>query len=246
MLLSTRGKNPLTEIKPDGSITMNADKALSEFLASELAKCFPSYGLLDEESPQPDTRNKHELCWVTDPLESTISYSLGMDTFGILIGLMKNFRPVLGVSYRPATGELAYAAVGKGAYQASPAGKRALHVSPSGSIDVLVSMFRKSPELDALLQLVGPARVRQMPSSFKAIEIAKGNATLFLSAPETTMNLWDLCAPQIILEEAGGRMTYISGSPVDYAGNLTVKEGVVASNGTIHDYVIGKLRGVLR
>ncbi len=242
ILLDSRGNSMVTGIKSDQSIITDADRKASEFLTSELAKGFPSYGLLDEENPQPDTRYKHELCWVTDPLESTISYSLGMDTFGILIGLMKKFRPVLGVSYRPATGELVYAVIGEGTYQISLAGKKALHVSLSDSVDVLVSRFRNSTELDAMLQRIGQARVRQMPSSFKAIEVAKGNATLFLSAPSKTMNLWDLCAPQIILEEAGGRMTDVSGSPIDYSGNLAVEKGVIASNGIIHDYVIGRLR----
>ncbi|MBU1201500.1 MAG: hypothetical protein KJ583_01875 [Nanoarchaeota archaeon] len=70
---------------------------------------------------------------------------------------------------------------------------------------------------------------------------AKGNATLFLCSPLNTMNLWDICVPHIILEEAGGRITYVHGNTIDYSHDIVNHFGVVASNKIIHEDVLKRI-----
>ena len=80
-----------------------------------------------------------------------------------------------------------------------------------------------------------------MTSSFKMLEIAKGNNTLFLSVPTNTMNLWDLCAHSIILQEAGGVVTDFYGKEIDYSGSNEIERGVLASNKTSHEHLLQRL-----
>ena len=240
ILLKNRN-NPLEiRTKKDNSIVCDADKESSNFLSEELSKRFPDYGILDEENIKNNTLTDG-YCWIIDPLDGTIEYVNNGDNFGVLIGLMKNFIPILGVAYRPKMGEIIYGIINEGAYIINSEGKRKLNVSNSNSIDVLISSYRKCRELTDLLKLINPDSVRSMPSSFKTIDVAKGSATLFLCPASITMNLWDICAPDIILHEAGGKLSNLYGEPIDYSGNIVNLKGIVASNGVIHNEILRKI-----
>jgi 3'-phosphoadenosine 5'-phosphosulfate (PAPS) 3'-phosphatase len=81
-----------------------------------------------------------------------------------------------------------------------------------------------------------------MNGSLKINEVARGEYSAFVSPPENPMNLWDLAATQVILEEAGGRLTDLSGAPLDYrAADPQVNAGVIASNGVTHKVILERL-----
>ena len=211
----------------------------SQVLRKELSRQFPDYGILDEETDS-DERDK-EYCWIVDPLDGTISYIRGDDSYGLLIGLIKNFEPILGVAYKPRAKELCYAIKGCGSYIETPEETKRLQVSQSKKLDILISGHRKNKELEDLIKKINPSEInsiKQMYSSFKIIEIAKNNANLFLCPPSITLNVWDLCAPSVILYEAGGKITDIYGKPPDYNGSCINKNGVIASNKRIHDKIV--------
>ena len=237
ILLEKRQGRLHCETKQDNTPVCDADKAVSAFLRKNLMQCFPAYGLLDEESPEREAR-KHPYCWVVDPLDGTNEYLHDGARFGVLIGLMKDHAPILGVAYLPLTDELYFAEHGNGVYLADRNGQHKIAVSPSLDIDAVVSMRRNAPDLAALLNNIQPRTVKKMTTSFKTLEVAKGATTLFLCAPSTTMDLWDLCAPQAILEEAGGRITDVYGNCIDYAGPVVNRNGVIASNGLLHDRIL--------
>ncbi len=96
-----------------------------------------------------------------------------------------------------------------------------------------------------MLSSIKPSSIKQMPTSFKTIEVAKGNANLFLCPRNITMNVWNLCAPSIILTEAGGKLTNLYGEQIDFQNCVTNKDGIIASNGGIHDYIVGSVAKVL-
>jgi 3'(2'), 5'-bisphosphate nucleotidase len=109
-----------------------------------------------------------------------------------------------------------------------------------------VSRSRQSPELRALLEAVGPSATSQMGGSLKTIEVARGSVNLFLCPPTSTMHLWDLCAPSVILAEAGGRLTDAHGRPIDYAQHGTAnRNGVVAASAVVHETVIKRIAPLL-
>jgi 3'(2'), 5'-bisphosphate nucleotidase len=215
--------------KEDKSVVSQVDKEVSEFITASLIKSFPKYGILDEENPF-DLRKKHRLCWVVDPLDGTIEYVNKREVYGVMIGLMKDFMPILGVVYKPVVDEMVYAVKGQGAFLDKSGLKRRINVSDSDKLVLLISKNRRNSELNKIITNLNPTEVIEMPSSFKITEVAKGNATRFICSPSTTMNLWDLCSQQIILEEAGGTMSDYYGNKINYSGDLVNRLGIIASN----------------
>jgi fructose-1,6-bisphosphatase/inositol monophosphatase family enzyme len=225
-----------TEVKCDGSVVTLIDKEVSAYAESKLIERFPEYGIINEERPE---RNKaSEIKWVIDPLDGTIEFATGGKDFGVFIGLMKNYKPVMGVAYRPLINEITYASKGNGAYLRNENGVMRLAVSASNLISLLISKRRNSCELDEMIKNLNPDSVRKMGGSFKTIEVAKGNANLFLSAKDITMNSWDLCAAEVILSEAGGILTNLEGKRINYKETEN-KNGIIAASKMIY-------RGVLR
>lgn len=226
MLLEKRD-NLNIKTKEDMSYVSNADYTSSEFLQTNLTQEFPDYGILDEESKN-DGRNK-KYCWVIDPLDGTFGYVKGRDTFGVLIGLLEDGNPVLGVVYKPVTDELIWGIKGRGSFFEN--GER-LRVSDELSHDILISADRKNPFFDSLEGLgFNPVK---MPTSYKINAVARGDYTSFICHPDTVMGLWDLCAHQIILEEAGGVMTDVYGDKINYLGERDNMKGVIVTHPKKH------------
>ena len=227
--------------KKDNSVVTNVDKELSSFLTSSLKQEFPEYGVLSEENLEDDQRQMYQRCWIIDPLDGTNDYVSGGSNFGVMLGLLDNYQPVFGATYQPIRDEFAYAARGSGAFLVKEGTEIKLNVSSSETISALVSRFRRIDELEEMLERIKPSTIANMPTAFKTVEVAKGNATLFLSPREIIMNLWDLCAPTVILEEAGGRITDLYGRAFIYSGGFANYNGIIASNGLVHDYVINHI-----
>lgn len=241
ILLDNYGNPRGIERKSDGTLVTGVDRDASELISSSLMKQFPGYGILDEERQEDGTRFSRKRCWVVDPLDGTVEYIEETGDFGIIVGLLDGFRPVFGVTYKPHKDELAYAARGQGAYLLQGGEAARLSVSESDELHVLISRIRSSEELDTMLARLEPDSVTYMGGSLKTIEIARGDATLFLCPTTSRMALWDLCAPSVILEEAGGRISDVHGNPFNYQGGTTNYKGVVATNRRIHDAVLNRI-----
>ena len=242
IILESRGHDLNVQLKQDGSPVTIGDKNSARYLTYVLTRSFP-YGMLNEENIGNDTRRVHEYSWIIDPLDGTISYINGDDGFGLIIGLVRGNTPVLGVTYRPLKDELCYSVKGEGAYIKNSCEDMRLRVNRSEEIDMLMTGYRKNEEMEDILRKIKPARARQMYTAFKTIEVAKGNANLFVCPRTVQMNLWDVCDTSAILEEAGGRMTDLYGRPIDFQGSADLRRGVVASNGLVHDYVVKCIGG---
>ncbi len=70
--------------------------------------------------------------------------------------------------------------------------------------------------------------------------LAAGERDLYIN-PAGRTKLWDTCAPNIILHEAGGRLSDIFGRPLEYCGDLSHRDGLVASNGLVHEQALAQL-----
>ncbi len=201
----------------------SADYASSDFLQRGLRAEFPDYGILDEES-EVDGRDK-KYCFVVDPLDGTWGYVKGHDEFGVLLGLLEDGVPVLGVVYRPVQDELIWGVKGEGAFFEN--GER-LAVGDNCLDDILVSASRDNAFFD-FLKGKGYDPVK-MPTSYKINAVAKGDYTSFICHPDSVMGLWDFCAHQVILEEAGGVLTDFFGEKIDYMGDRLNKKGAIATH----------------
>jgi 3'(2'), 5'-bisphosphate nucleotidase len=233
------------ERKEDGTLVSRADREAAHFITAQLRSLFPDHAMLNEELRDDGSRFQRPLCWVVDPLDGTKEYLNKIGDFGVLLGLLENFEPVLGVTLKPLKGELAFAVRGQGAWLKDAAGTRGLHVSAEERIRAIVSRSRRNPKLDSLLAAIEPAEVSQMGGSLKTVEVARGRVNLFLSPPGSVMHHWDLCAPSVVLAEAGGLLTDVYGQAIDFAQAETAHgKGIVAASHAIHDTVLRRLRRV--
>ncbi len=246
------GRPGLTEVrrKADHSLVTELDHRCALFLDRHLEALFPADGVLNEETHESRTagvwRNACR-CWMVDPLDSTSSFVHGGDHYGILLGLTVDGAPRLGMAYRPETRELFWAAEGEGAWltAADPfqaAAWTRLRVSPDVEPRILVSRGRRNAAVEALLARLGHPPATAMDGSLKICEIARGPYTAFVAPPENRMSLWDVCAPHVVLAEAGGVLTALEGRALDFrAASMGVHHGLLAATPALHAWVLQRL-----
>lgn len=238
--------------KSDNSIVTSVDHQCAAYLDGEILARYPGDAILNEETYQieRDTMPWHtaERCWILDPLDSTSSYIRDGQHYGVIIGLTVGGQPVAGMTYKPELGELYYAAQGEGAFRAfvgsdsGPLQPMRVQVSQESRLNLILSHGRQSPGLHEALRKLGNPNFHRMNGSLKINEVARGEYTAFVSPPQNPMSLWDLAATQIILHEAGGRLSDLSGAPIDFRRiNPVISEGLIASNGVTHQFIVARL-----
>jgi 3'(2'), 5'-bisphosphate nucleotidase len=182
-------------------------------------------------------------------MDGTAEFIAYRGEFAVMIGLAIEGKPTLGVVYQPTEKKLYYAVSGTGAFVEQGEFARRLQVSreaDSSRIIVAVSRSHDSADAKLIRGRLNVERIIQSGSAgLKVAMICEGQAHLYFHAGPGT-NQWDTCAPGIILHEAGGRMTDVFNSPLRYnvpdPRNL---QGLMASNGVIHDRAIDAAKTVL-
>ncbi len=213
-----------------------ADLAAEEILQKELQQF--GWPVLSEESES--TLPQDCSCfWVVDPLDGTADFIAKTGEFSIMVGLVKDQRPVLGLVYLPAQDKLYFAEKGKGAYLLeSGQPPQRLRVSSQTDLNrarLVVSRTHFSEQDQNFARQLKVKSIKEVGSNGVKIGlIAEGKADLFFNSTDK-MGVWDSCGPQIILEEAGGKMTDIQGHQLTYRPEESrLRSGLAASNGKLH------------
>jgi 3'(2'), 5'-bisphosphate nucleotidase len=247
------GKETRQEVayKSDNSIVTAVDHECAAYLDGEILARYPGDAILNEETYHlaPDTQpwKTAERCWILDPLDSTSSYVRNGQHYGIIMGLAVEGHPVVGMTYKPELGELYFAAQGEGAFRAfvgsdpGPVQTLPVKVSADSRVNLILSYGRQTPDLQDMIRKLGNPPFHRMNGSLKINEVARGEYTAFVSPTQNPMSLWDLAATQIILEEAGGRLTDLQGNPLDFRGDPLLTGGIVASNAVTHQFIVARL-----
>jgi myo-inositol-1(or 4)-monophosphatase len=225
------------------NLVTEADLASERHIKELINSQFPTHRILAEESGvSADTGTPDDYCWIIDPLDGTTNFSHGFPCYAVSIGLEHRGVMVAGVIYDPTRNEMFAAEKGAGA---TLNGER-IRVS---EIDHLER---------ALLVTGFPYDVRErmdvyMPAWRKFLERAQGVRRLGAAAIdmcaiaagrmdgfwELGLNAWDTAAGWIIIEEAGGLVTKMDGSPFDnYSASL------LCTNGRIHAEMLAVLEEV--
>ncbi|MCK4521188.1 MAG: inositol monophosphatase [Nanoarchaeota archaeon] len=223
-------KHSVKDKGSDGLVTEIDIKCESKII-SILKRSFPSHSILSEEIGFID--NKSEYCWAIDPIDGTHNYIYGLPFFGVSIALMKDYKPITGVIYLPYFDELYFAEKGKGAYLIKNNKKNKLSVSDrTKNINVLyMCTFLK--EKQGRLRLFNKimkklTEIRMLGCAvFDLAYIASGKIDGKI-IPKT--NAWDVAAGFLLIEEAGGEITYFNGK----AYNLKDCKELIVSNKRIH------------
>ena len=226
-----------------------ADHAANKFIVAELRRYFPDDGILSEEATDDQIRLSKSRVWLVDPMDGTKQFIERIGEFAVMIGLAVNGKPELGVVFNPATNKMYYATTSIGAYLEEPLTTKRLHVAAITNPEKLVAAMSRShssPKVDLIKQRLGITQ--QIESGSVGLKIgllAEGHAHLYVHLGAKT-NQWDTCAPQVIIEAAGGIMTDRDGQPLQYnIAELRNLNGVVASNGVIHTRAIEEIQKVL-
>lgn len=224
-----------------------ADYVAEKIIVQGLRSKF-SYPILSEETVNDLFRSKSEYVWVVDPLDGTRSFIKGESSFAVLIGLTRKGSPLLGVVYMPAIDELYFAEMNKGAYFVEKNHANKIHVSKKSEPSELrifasKEIFAKPSSLHAF----GFQNIDRIGGfSAKAMAVATGQADLYINI-DAKGSEWDTCAPEIIVQEAGGKITDVYGKQLKYnQTDPTRTNGEIVSNATaVHDKVIQELIPIL-
>lgn len=228
-----------------------ADKAANEIIVRRLQEEFPDDGILAEESVDTSRRLGKQRVWMIDPLDGTTGFIDGNGDFAVQIGLAENGKPVLGVVYQPLTGVLYRALRGGGTWIERPeVGVERAQVSSHFEVSTMrlaASRSHRSPRMDTVVQAFGfKEEVRRGSVGIKVGLIIEQQCDLYIHLSPRTKQ-WDTCAPEIILQEAGGSLTDLFGLPLTYnAADVQNRNGVVASNAVAHESIVDSLVPLLR
>lgn len=228
-----RGDGLEVRRKADMTLVTQADTSVERMLREQIAAAFPDDAILGEEeggSHDPSGR-----VWILDPIDGTANFARGVQVWATLIALQIDGEGVLGVVNAPALGERYVAVAGEGAtLNGSP-----IHVSDVAEIRHAHVLFQElqsllaGPYSAATQALIADCwRPRGFGDFWAHMLVARGSAEVML---EPQLATWDLAAPQVVLEEAGGRCTTFEGGPLGHDRSM------LATNGLVHDEVLARL-----
>ncbi len=228
-----------------------ADREASRIIVEGLAKAFPEDGILSEEELDDiDERISKRRVWIIDPIDGTAGFVNHDGDFAVQIGLAENGIPVLGVVLLPFHNVLDHARLGHGTFSQVGADKpRRVSVSDTtefADLGLAVSRNHPSNRMQQIIKHFGFTNtIRRGSVGLKVSLIASRSADVYIH-PSPRTKFWDTCAPQIILEEAGGKMTDLFGLPLRYdRPDVHNHNGIVASNGPPHGSIINHLKPLL-
>ena len=235
--------------KAPGDPVTAADREASELIVGGLRLEFSDHAVLCEEEPDDLGRLQRTHVWMVDPMDGTREFIEHRGEFAVQIGLVIERTPVLGVVYQPIADKLYYAARGLGAFLESGGSVTRLHVSSehvASRLTIVESRSHRSARVQAIRQALRITESIVTGSvGLKVGIVCEGRAHLYVHPGQRT-HLWDTCGPEAILREAGGRMTDISNAPLRYdAAEVRNLNGIIATNGVIHDRVVQATQSVL-
>ena len=230
--------------RPNDPVT-DADLKAQDIIVERLLREFPCDGIVSEERPVPEEARQQPRVWYVDPLDGTGEFVARTGEFSVIIGLLEQGLPKLGVIYRP-VGEVLYVGVcDEAAWIITGDTRKRTWVStaaPPHPVRLAVSRSHRHPAIDPIVSRLG-----------KVVEIACGSVGakigLLLSGqadayvePSPYTSKWDVCGVEAILRGAGGFMSDMAGGPMRYdQAEIKNPRGFVATNRACHGDVLAAI-----
>ena len=244
--LNVEQKNLDDDVEP----VTQADRIANELIVTSLQREFPKDGILAEESIDTARRLGKSRVWMVDPLDGTNGFIDGNGDFAVQIGLVEDGVCVVGVVYQPLPNVLYRAVLGEGTWveRSDVAPERAQTSGQTDPTDMRLAASRshRSPRMNKVIERFGfREEVQRGSVGIKIGLIIEQQCDVYIHLSSRTKQ-WDTCAPQLILTEAGGRMSDLFGGPLNYnTPDVQNRNGLVASNGVSHDRIIETLAPLL-
>ena len=212
--------------KTDGTPVTEADRAAERFIREELERRRPEDGVVGEE--EAERTGTSGVRWYVDPLDGTKAFTHGVPLYSTLLAASDGHGPAVGVIHLPALGETVYAGRGLGCF----ANGRPARVSTTDSVRgayLTTSGFDYWPDPALLAVKASGLIMRTWGDAYGYALVATGRADVMV---DPVAAIWDLAPMMVILPEAGGRFTDLSGAARPDGGSG------VASNGRLHEAVL--------
>jgi myo-inositol-1(or 4)-monophosphatase len=223
--------------KGESSPVSEADIAVNDLIESRLRAATPDYGWLSEESADDESRLDKKLTWIIDPIDGTRGYLAGREDWCVSVALVEDVTPLLAAVFAPATDEFFFAVRGQGAR----CNDRPIRASPG--ID---THFPRIAGPKPLVQrLAAPAEdITLYPRigslALRLCWVANGRLDAAFAGGQSRD--WDLAAADLIVHEANGRMTELSGDPILYNRREVTHGLLVAAGADRHAHLVEQFR----
>jgi len=221
------------------NLTTDIDTRAEDLIVKKIRKLFPDHGLLCEESGKVASKSG-AFKWLIDPIDGTTNFSHGFPFFCVSIALLYNDESIAGAVYDPCKDELFSASKGKGAFL----NRKRIRASSVKDLkrSLLVTGFpyrfgkdmKRNLDNFKRLMLSSQAVRRVGSAALDLCYVAMGRFDAFW---EIDLHPWDTAAGDIIVREAGGKITTFCGERFD-----PYQKEVVASNSIIHKQMLKVLR----
>ncbi len=211
-----------------------ADIESEKIIVNKIKEVFPNDTIIAEEKGEYQTGNS-EYSWTIDPLDGTMNFSRKMPYYCVSIGFMKDNKPEGGAIYIPEIDELYYCEKGKGAYCNDKQIKVSNIVDINKSLTT-IGFNNRYPEERIAFNKVHDKCMNQMLNVEKLFStvislcyVASGKIEAHF---ELYCFLWDICVGSLLVEEAGGKCSFLNSENIDYT--KVDKQIIIATNGNIH------------
>ena len=223
--------------KGASSPVSEADIAVNDFLEAKLRGATPDYGWLSEESVDDDERLGKRLVWIVDPIDGTRGYLAGREDWCVSVALVEDCSPLLAAVFAPATSEFFFAARGQGA------SRNDRPIAVTGGIELDFARVAGPKPLVERLNRTGHDIVlhpRIASLALRLCRVAHGDLDAAFAGGQSRD--WDLAAANLIVQEANGRMTALSGDAILYNRREVAHGMLVAAGRDRHASIVSHFR----
>jgi 3'(2'), 5'-bisphosphate nucleotidase len=233
------------------SISTDADRESQEIILGQLRRRFPDDALCAEEATTTLAAAAHtgERLWVVDPIDGTRGFARKNGEFSVMIAFVDRGQVAVGVVLEPARERLTYAVRGGGCWRCDGEFATAIvcrvSATPELPLATLTQSHSRVPGTPSrLVRALNPARVVESYSAgIKLALVARADADVYLNTYDAFHD-WDICAGQLLVEEAGGKVTGLGGQQLLYGlPGAWQRQGLVATNGLLHEAALAAIGG---
>ncbi len=236
LALTFWGRSLASERKADGSAVSEADRAVDALLASTLRKARPDYGWLSEESPEPFDRLTARRVFIVDPIDGTRSFLRAGDDWTVAISVAEDGVPAIAVVTNPVRAEVFEARAGAGAFMN---GRRIFASSQTRLSGASFAAGKSFSHGKRPLPWPNAVPIAANSSLYRLALVASGKADASFSLKPKSE--WDIAAGALLVSEAGGKITSLSGKPLKFNSASAKVSGFVAAAPELHTVLIDHL-----
>ena len=218
---------------------LQSNKIIKEILS------VTKHSILSEEDVDDKNRLSNDMIWIIDPLDGTSDFIDKTGEFTVMIALIENQKPILGVIAWPTEKTLFVAQKNCGAFRYSDNKWEKISVTKISELPkcrTIGSRHHLSDKEKDFIKKIGIKDFTSIGSSLKVGKISSGQAEVYITTTNK-MKEWDTAASHCIISEAGGKMTDMLGNELTYNNeNVYHQNGILVTNGLIHEKILREFK----